>query len=212
MFARDRDLIVFEPNLFRDLAFAAQTLASGLANIAGTTMDVDSDPTLEDRGVTTGHMVVVDQVPYEVLERVGTTEVTVSMIRPSITDPIIPPPKMNDRPAYVPTFAPQLALAHRQVLALVGIDPDSPVPGTPAAGSVTNPRELVRLECLGALHLIYAAASAAGGEGGPLAQRARMYRERFARECGRVTAHLDLDGDGLPDTARRPAVSYLARG
>ncbi|GJQ28612.1 MAG: hypothetical protein HBSAPP03_04960 [Phycisphaerae bacterium] len=212
MFAADRDLLIYEPHLFRDLAWAGQTLASGEATLVGSTMEISTDPSLEERGIGPGHVVMIDQIAYEILERIGSSEVIASLLRVATGDPVIPPPKMTARPAYISTFAPQIALAHRHVLRLLGIDPDDPAAGGATASQVTNPRDLMRLEALGALHLIYAAAAAAHGDEGPFAQRAAMYQRRFADERGRAMALLDLDHDGVADAVRRPAVAYLTRG
>lgn len=208
MFSTDRDLLALEPNLFRDLAWTGQTLASGTADYAGAAMEVTSDPTVEDRHVGAGHVIVVDGVGYEVIDRVGSTELVVSMLRADVGGALIPPPKMLGRPAYISTFAPQAALAHRQVLRCFDLDAE----GGPGAAAVRNPRDLARLEALGTLYLIYAAASAVGGEDGPLAQRREMYRERFARARDRAVAMLDLDGDGVAETVRHSRDGSLVRG
>ena len=78
--------------------------------------------------------------------------------------------------------------------------------------AVLNPAALSRLEALGALHVIYAGASAGQGSDSPAALRAAMYRDRFAAERGSVIVKLDTDGDGVADTARRPGLSRLVRG
>ncbi|CAG0953108.1 hypothetical protein PHYC_00308 [Phycisphaerales bacterium] len=211
MFTTDRDLLVFEPHLFRDLAWAGQTLISGTANYAGSVLELTGDQSLEDQSVAAGHVITVDGVSYEIMEVLGATELWVSVVRASHDDPVIPAVKMIDRPAYVSTFAPQIAIAHRQVLRLVGVEPDLVLPGQPTEASIKNPRELARLEALAALHLIYSAAAAASGQDSPLAQRAAMYLERFRAESTRVAALLDLNNDGIPDSTRRPCATYLTR-
>lgn len=209
MFTTDRDLLVLEPNLFRDLAWAGQTLLSGTANYSGAVLEITSDQSLEDQGVAPGHVITVDGVSYEITEVLGASEAWISVLRASVEDPPISAPKLIDRPAYISTFAPQIAIAHRQVLRLIGIEPDVTLPGAPTQAGIRNPREVARLVALGALHLIYGAASA-GGQPAML-QRSIMYRERFFEEAARIAVLLDLNNDGQPDATRRLGVANLAR-
>jgi hypothetical protein len=109
----------------------------------------------------------------------------------------------------VSTFAPQLALIHAQVVRMLGLAPSGSGGGAPTEADVVNPDDLRLVEALGALHLVYAAASAAGAEG--MASKAAMYRERFSAERQRVVARVDLDGDGAPDATRRMNVVALSR-
>lgn len=97
---------------------------------------------------------------------------------------------------------------------MLGITPTSATPTTPDAvleSQILNPRDLTLVESLGALHLIYSAASAALSEDSPQAQRARMYQQRFASERWRARAEIDLDNDGLADAVRTLNVSHLLR-
>jgi hypothetical protein len=206
MFALDRDLPAFEPNLFRDYAFLGQVLVTGVANSPGLHVELDSDPSPEDRDVRAGHVLTVDGVPLEVLQRVGATELSVSLVRPSRSGVILPPGKILDRPAYVATFENQILLAHRALRRLFALD------DLPPGAAVLNPDELAPVEALGALHLIFAGASTGAGEDSPLAERAESYRRRFIREARRAAVLLDLDADGLPDSLRRAASVPLLRG
>jgi hypothetical protein len=113
------------------------------------------------------------------------------------------------------TFRPQVGVVHGQILRMLGIEPEDPREGALGESAVVNPGAVTRLECLGALHLIFAAASAAspGGSAGlGYGERAAMYRERFAAERGRVSVLIDTDGDGQPEAMRRPGVGHLVRG
>lgn len=92
---------------------------------------------------------------------------------------------------------------------MLGIDPESA--DEPGEASVKSPWALRLLVSLGALHLVYAAASALAPVGSPLRERAEMYRERFAAERQRVAARIDTDGDGEPDAVRRLNVLLLER-
>ena len=111
------------------------------------------------------------------------------------------------------TFAPQIGSAHRQLLRLAGLDPDeSTFPGAPTQANIANSASLKRLECLGALALIWWAAAGLMGDGSAAAERGEWYRRRFENERGRVNIKLDTNGDGVPDATRPLSAGWMKRG
>ncbi|MEX2218351.1 MAG: hypothetical protein WD749_06280, partial [Phycisphaerales bacterium] len=79
MFAQDRDLLVFEPELPRQVGWVGQRLVSGTGTIAGNDLTLTAqDVTFGAAGVGAGHVVLFDGTPYEVLARPSATVVTVS--------------------------------------------------------------------------------------------------------------------------------------
>ena len=213
MFAADRDLLVLEPNLFRDVSWLGQRLFTGTCNLSGTTLTA-SAADFTALGVEAGHVVVVDGASLEVVARVNTTTLNVSRPRATLDGPSIAPIPGTGRALTITTFAPQLGIVHRQVLAMLGLL-DAPTTAEPEAlteAMVVNPRELRLLEALGVLHLVFASlGGAAGKSDAPESGRAEMYRRRFAAERARAVARLDTDGDGLADVTRRPSVVLLVR-
>lgn len=212
MFASDRDLLALEPTVFRDVVWVGQRLVFGVGDVSGTTLTLTSGaPDFEDAGVAAGHVVVFDGAGYEVVDRLGATTLTISRLRGAASDPVIPPTPGSGLTVAVVSFGPQLALVHRQVLLMLGIDPDD-AQASPGEGDIVNPGSLASLEAAGALHLVYAAAAALSDSGSPVAVRAGVYRERFAAERLRAAARIDLDGDGVADAIRRPSLVQLVRG
>lgn len=220
MLASDRDLLGYEPNLFRDVAWIGQRLVKGTCTISGTTMTMlTQDVTLEAAGVTAGAVAVVDGTAYEVIARLTATTATVSRVRGSSSEPVLPPSPATNVAVVVATMRPQIAMIERQVLRMAGLEPGVS-PGTaelPTEGNIVGPERLNRLVALGALHVIYAAAAAPGepgaiGVSGSPIGRAEMYRRRFAEERARVVVELDLDGDGVVDATRRLNMLQLTRG
>jgi hypothetical protein len=220
MFATDRDLWILEPRLFDDIAFSAQTrLVNQPCTVSsGSTQLAFTDINLESLALTPGMVIALTGYGrFEITAVVSPTTLAVSRLRASSDAPAIPIPAPDDSEttATVLTFAPQIDLAHRGLLALLGIQPGSPpetpLPGTVYASQITNPSALVRAEALGAMHLIYSAASALAPSGTLHTDRAHMYAQRAATERHRITAHLDLDSDGLPDTTRSPSTTRLRR-
>lgn len=215
-FATDRDLLGLEPNLFRDVGWVGQRLTKGTGSVSGTTLTVTgADVALDAAGVGAGHVVTIAGAAYEVLERLSATQLTISRLRAGPGDATIPPSAGASGEAVVHTFAPQIAAAHSQVLAVAGLAEE----GSPAAvkgarheGQVLVDAALVRLESLGALALVWAAAAGALGAGSPGQQKAEWYRERFERDRERVEVKLDLDGDGAPDELVRLRWARMRRG
>jgi hypothetical protein len=198
-----------EPGLVRDVGWAGQRVLEVVGGVSGTTLTISSG-SFFDAGVEQGHVVVFNNTVLEVVSVESPTSATVSMMRASSLGDPVPGANAPTGSVDVWSFTPQIGLIHRQVLAMIGIDPDGG--GVVDEGAVTNPRSLVTLEALGALHLIYAAAGAPGRGGVKFNKRAETYRNRFANERERVVAMIDLDGDGIADVARRPNVFVLSRG
>lgn len=210
MFALDRDLLVIEPGLLRDAGWAGQRTLDVIGTVSGTTLTIASG-SLVSAGVGAGSVLLFDGLALEVVEPLSATQATVSLVRASRDGAAVAPPAGTNRSTRVYSFGPQVAMVHRQVLAMIGIDPDG-ADGSLDESAVTNPGALVRLEALGALHLIYAGAGAPGRGGEAMTQRGEMYRERFAQERERVVAMIDTDGDGIAEASRRPSVFALVRG
>jgi len=212
MLATDRDLLVLEPNLFRDISWAGQRLLETTGSTSGNVLTLAGGDAAA-AGVTTGHVALVGGVALEVIERTAPGTLVVSRVRAAGDGPIIPPPTLAAQPVVVTSFAPQLALVTAQALRLVGVGPGTDAgPDGPTESDITDAGALRPLVCLGALHLIYAAASSLAGAGSPAHQRAELYRERFGAERSRASAPIDLDGDGVADVIRRPSVTRLVRG
>jgi hypothetical protein len=212
MFATDSDLLAHEPSLFRDVLWVSQRLVDGQGSVTGSVLTMSSaDTALDAAGVTTGHVAFVNGAAYEVLERLSATQLRLSRPRTSPDAPQIPVANQPTSAARIATFAPQLAIVHVQLLRMLGIEPSESNPLRPAESDILNPGALRRVECLGALHLIYAAAGSLTAQDSPMNERAEWYRQRFAQERTRVTAQIDLDADGKPDALRMLNVFQMVR-
>ena len=216
MFASDRDLLMYEPRLFLDTVWVGQRIVSATGVVVSGVLVV-SGAMFTSIGIEAGHVVNYKDASYEVVQVLTDTQLGLSIPRASIDDPVILAPDSASTTVRIHTFRHQLLIVHEQILRMIGIEPEiEPGSGEMVVteSSIVNPGALRRLEALGALHLIYAAASVAGplGEGSVYADRAAMYRERFAAERERVNVLIDADGDGKADASRRPTVMHLVRG
>jgi hypothetical protein len=204
-FASDRDLLAIDPRVFADAAWVSRRVVSGTGSVSGTALTLTGGgPTFEAAGVGAGGVVVVAGRALEVVARTGASVVTVSALRADASAAAIPPGDGTGLAVEVIGFGAELGLVHRQVLRMLGIEPEDTWSEDPLREQdVVNPEEFAVVEALGALHVIYAAAAAAGPVGGEMARRAEEYRERFAAERRRAAGLIDLDGDGKPDATRR---------
>lgn len=212
--ARDRDVLVLEPNVFRDLAWAGQRLSRGSGSIAGTTLTIASpEVALDTAGIGAGHVAVVGGTPYEVVSRLSATQLSVSRLRERATDAAIPPTGVTSQETTITTFRPQIALVESQVLRMAGFEPDgSEGPGRLPASAVRVDAELTRLVCLGALAVIWSAASGLLGERSAGWTRAEWYRRRFEEERMRVSVAVDSGGDGVVEARRALRAISMVRG
>lgn len=214
MFATDRDLLVLEPYLFRDHAWVGQRLARGIGSITDSLLSFSTvDVELDLARVEAGCVVTLLGTSYEITGGVASSSAQLSRLRSSATGTNIDVPDVAGTDAWIVSFRPQIAMVHRQILRMAGIEPDAPAPigGRLGESAITNTAALVTLESLGALHLIFAAAASVAGPGSPAATRASMYRDLFREERLRATVELDTDADGLPDVVRRLNVARLVR-
>jgi len=207
-FATDRDLLVLEPSVFERVAWVGQRRSAGTGNVMGSVLTAtQSDAAFDAAGIGAGSVVLIGGVAHEVLSVDSASAMAVSRLRDGADDAGIPAADAAGVGFAVWTFGPQIEDVHRRLLRMLGLDD----PDGPGAGGVTNPEDLRGLEAMGALHLVYAGASAAGGSGSVEAERAAWHRARFAEERSRVAARIDLNGDGVADVIRRPGVVALRR-
>lgn len=210
MFARDRDVLALEPTVHVQLPFLGQTLMRGTGSVTGGILTLTSG-SFAFTGLAAGYVVVVDRTPLEVIDVLSATTMAVSLLRDSESSAVRRPTDGLQGGVLACTFMPQIAMVHRQLLAMINVKPTAGPDGSVGESAITNPQELSHLEAIGALHLVYAAASAASPQSLALMQRTQFYKDRFALERWRVCVELDLDGDGLADARRSFQVAHLAR-
>lgn len=212
MFVQDRDLLPLEPSLFRDVFWLGQQLFRGQAKVTGGELLV-TEGDLVASGVQAGHVMLAGDLPLEIIEVTSSASAAVSLPRASSAAAVRPPADFDSRLCVVTTFAPQSALVHGQLLAMLELEPwrRELDPLSPGEDRILNAVDFVLIEALGTLHHVFSAAAAIPGPESIASLRAQMYRERFAQERWRVRACLDLDGDGLPDAVRSLNMAHLRR-
>jgi len=201
-FAGDRDLLVLEPHLLREVRWRGQVMVEASdASVVGTAL-VSASSDFEAAGVGAGAVALVGEVAVEVVERVDANTLTVSRVRASEADaPAAPVAQGSDLALVVPTFGPQIDAAHAALLERVGLE----------SSAVVNAEEVRRVEALGALRRIYEAAGS-GCEATAQGAKAALYARRFDAARLRLVAQADLDGDGEIDAQRAAGRVALHRG
>jgi hypothetical protein len=215
MFATDRDLLVLEPELFRDVGWAGQRLVKGVGDVSGTTLTLTSqDNTFAAAGVGAGHVVLVDGVGYEVIARLSATTATISRLRPDPEGAAIPPASVSGKAVVVSTFAPQIDWVHRYILRELSIDPDENGDGVKES-DIMNPKAFREVEAMGALGVVLfsSATGAVAVDAGASSRliRAGVFRERAANTLRQIGAQIDTDGDGVIDATRHAGLSFMVR-
>lgn len=205
----DRDLVVFEPNVFRDVAFTAQTRArTEDAALSGTVLTSASAQFATVR-VDQGAVAVVDNMTLEVVERISETSLSVSVLRAEPELPLVPPAEGTGLSLRISSFDIQIAEAESRVTRSLGVDGWESQ--SESALTVLAEAGVVRLIALGTLELVYAAASSRTETSDPFWARSSWYGQRARAELRRVCARLDTDGDGLVDRVRRVQPARLVR-
>lgn len=220
MTTTDRDLLILEPRLFNDLGFLSQRLfRSTTASIdaAGAVITDTTASPFDTPSLAPGHILLINaHTPVELLSITSPSQAAISRIRAAANDPAIPAPDLAGPVASLDcfTFAPQIALIRAQLLRTLGLIPGPTTDPHADLGEdrITDTCALDHATTLGALHAIYTAASPLIADPSATTTKALSYHHRFAAARRALTAPIDLDGDGLPDTTRRASTITLIRG
>ena len=212
-FSTDRDLLLLEPRVFNDVAFIAQEFVheSDGAVSATTLTSVQADFEMAD--VDAGSVVLISQVPHEVVERIDANMLTISLPRARTSDVAVPGESGSSQEIIVRTFRQQAALVHDALLRMIGIDPDDS--GGLDEDAVISLNLMAKLEALGTLERVYSAAQLYDSMGETdntyFREKADEYRSRFATARERATILIDVNQDGLAEERRRLGLIRLRR-
>lgn len=188
-FINDRDLVMFEPTLCRDVAWVASELARGTATLIDGELSIAGvDP--GSRGIAPGQLVTVAALTCEVTEVSGAGviggAISVALPRISEAGPVIRPANATGA-VQVLTFARHIQAAHDIILQRLGI-------AGLAAGDLLHESRITGapgirfVEACMALELIFAAASGASGPGSAFRQQSEFYSRRVSALAAVATA------------------------
>lgn len=135
-FSTDRDLLLYEPTLFNDLPWVSQQrLRVTDGDVTGTTL-TSAQADFEAAQVDAGSVLLVGKLPVEVIARIDSMTLTVSLPRTRTTDAAIPPGDVSSATVIARTFAPQAELVCGSLLRMLGLDSDDPI--EPGRGDRTD--------------------------------------------------------------------------
>jgi hypothetical protein len=209
-FSTDRDLLVLEPNVFRDVPYLSQQRVQVTDGILSGAVLSSNTADFVSSQVDAGGVVIIGNVPHEVIERVDGHQLTVSLVRTSVEDPAILSQDGTSLKILVRTFQSQAALVHDALLRLIGIEPDDPANDLSEA-SIISHRVVSSLEALGTLERVYSGAVALSGDNSLIIAKATEYRRQFHSACREASILLDTDGDGYADVRRHLGVIWCCR-
>ncbi len=211
-FADDIDLLPWEPSVFLETAFAHQALLKDSPGTLTTTGLVMNSAVLADilPGMV-GAITLADDSLTQLLEFTAiadTTHATVSALRGRASESPLPPLVGGAVKVTVISFRPQIAVIGDELLALVGIASDRTSDPTPASNNLTGFRTATVFGTLAALFRTLAEATPPTNI--TLAKKA--FYETLAQTSRRtITATVDEDHDGTPETELRADVPVLTR-
>ncbi len=212
MFASDRTLLALEPMLFRDVAFLSQRLTAGVCSTSEATLTASTlDPDFVAAGVRPGHIITIDDVSYEVTEVAGADTLNISRLRESEDGELIPPSTLSTRPFSIHTFGPQLALAHTQVLNMLGLAPAGSSSLLISEDVLLNKTDFATFEARLALKQLLTSAGALSRDTAALAALRSSLDAAIRAAHQTLIARIDLNNDGIPDSQRRLNIQYLTR-
>lgn len=209
-FSTDRDLLLYEPTLFNDLPWVSQQRLSVTDADVNGTMLTSAQADFEAAQIDVGSVLLVGKIPVEVLARIDSMTLMVSLPRTKTSDTAIPPGDVSSASVVGRTFAPQAELVCGSLLGMLGLDHDDPEEPLDA-DAVVSLSLMARLESLGTLERVFSSAAALTGDNDALLFKAAEYRRRFLEAAARCPVQIDTTGDGLPDEKRYIGVGRLTR-
>jgi hypothetical protein len=206
----DRDLLLIEPGIFKNAMDLATLLIDAADGTVSQTSLSSASSDFESMSVDAGHVAVIEAETTEVIARVSSTELTVSLPRVTSEDPLIAPTAGSGLTVKVPTFGRQINFSQAWVLGALGLDAGD-LDLTPDESAILNPCDIERLIALETVARVFAAAAALDPADQSLADSATHYAGEVAAARHRTRAILDLDGDGCADASRRVCTVALTR-
>jgi hypothetical protein len=190
MDAVDRDLLVLESRVFRDVGFASQRRLEASGSISGTSLSVGG-VNLVAAGISAGMVAVFGPagqgVSVEIVSVTNATSCVVSSLR-SVRDgaAIAPVVAAGSQSVVIGTFGPQLQGARQEIERLANLGEGEQIVQD-GSGRL--------LQCVLALRAIYQIAAEGAPEGSWLGQKLAWYQQRVRTETMRCVLKVEVDGE-----------------
>jgi hypothetical protein len=214
-FSNDVDILKCEPVLFGELHLASQVRASGTgATLGGTTLTAGGAGFIA-AGIEAGGVIYLRSADgslegaYEIASVDSATELTVSVVRADVADPIIAPPAAHDISYRVSTFGPQADDAAFQLTEYFGIRPGDPTSEI-SVENLLDTEGLRRASVLAVISRVYGNWSTRT-DGESFWRKSLLYQQLFEKARQRCHLTVDLGADGVADVTRVGGAIRLIR-
>ena len=202
-FSSDTDILKYEPVLFGELHLALQVLAAGTGGTLSGTTFIASGANFVSASVTADGVIYLQSADgaldgaYEIVSVDSATQLTVSVIRASLTDEAVAPPAATDISYRISTFAPQVGEAGFQLTEYFGIKP-----GNPAAvydvKDILDTNVLRMVSTFAVISSVYGTlASKTKDEN--FWKKSLYYKKLFEKARERCRLSIDVGSDGVVD-------------
>lgn len=213
--SNDVDILKCEPVLFGELHLASQVRASGTgATLGGTTLTAGGADFIA-AGIAAGGVIYLRSADgsldgaYEIASVDSATELTVSVVRADVADPVIAPPAAHDISYRVSTFGPQADDAAFQLTEYFGLRPGDPASEI-GVEDLLDTQGLRRASVLAVISTVYGNWSTRT-DGESFWHKSLLYQQLFEKARQRCHLTVDLGVDGVADVTRVGGAIRLIR-
>jgi len=209
-FATDIDLLLWEPKLLEEAAFASQILLSGSCDLNATAITIASGSFIDSK-VQAGNVVVLAGSIagcFPIVTVDSATELNISALYADLSEPLVEPSVIGTAAGLtfsIRTFWAQRQIVSDLILATAGLNPDV------TGDQILLTPSLRRACALGSLQMIYNAIAATADETHHHAIRASVYGKLYRRALRLVRLEIDTNGDGEAEIHRDLNISSLIR-
>lgn len=216
-FSSDVDILRYEPNLFGELHFAGQVLASGTGGEIASTTFTAADVDFDAAGITAGMVVylqaadgTIDEA-FEIVSVDSSTQLTISVLRADGQTDVIALQDADEVKYRICTYQPQSSEVFLQLTQHFGLKPGV-ADAMYSADDILDAGVLRQVSVYGVLSIIYATlAGRANDNEENFWRKSKYYRQIFEKALQRCRVCIDLGDDGIADSVRSGASIRLLR-
>jgi hypothetical protein len=213
-FSEDRDILKYEPEIFKQYYFQSQVLVEGTGGTLNGTSFTASGVDFIICGVSDGGVIYLEATgligcPYEIISVDSATELTVSILRAKTEDNPIALPSATGVSYRVSTFAPIAEDVGIDLIENLGICP-SETEGEIGVNDILNQEVLRRASVFSVISRIYASL-VSGVDDEHFWKKSGYYQKLFEKARERCRLDIDTNGDGNRDIALGRGTTRLVR-
>lgn len=212
MMTKDVDLLVYEPALFKLWKIDHQQRGKGGSGSLNGTAFTAAGVNFITAQIRHGDVLYLASIDglidgcCEIVEVVSASQLTVSILRADESDPPIPVGSGSNLIWRISTFAPQRAMAERELLERLELADE-----TFANLTEASLRRMNAVAVAAALILVFESLICEYDNEKLLGRKKDVYRHMLDTALSRLRIEVDTSGDDQPDTTRRGDAARLDR-